>query len=569
MDNYALMSNQTLAKIKSNMIFKVAMYIRLSREDGDKEESSSVTNQRNIITRFINENDNFIIVDEYVDDGYTGTNFNRPAFQRMIKDIEKGKINTVITKDLSRLGRDYIDTGRYVQRYFPENRVRYIALLDGIDTLEDAGMNDIAPFKSVINDMYVKDISKKITSALKERKTAGNFLAVTAPYGYKKNPENRYQLVINEEEAKVVRYIFRLYLQGNGLTKIAKILTEKEIPVPGISRNIGTTRKTKLYNCWKQTTISRILKNPVYIGNLEQFKRKKVNYKSKKRVSVPKEDRVICYNTHEPIIKKEDFDEVQKIITENKTFSKSTKHDYLFKGFLYCADCGAKLYLTYSDYAYKKYGEYRYTTVCYTYSKYYNQCSRHSNSIPILENILIENIKKVCNAYLNRDLEKELIEMVEKENKRNVLEQEYNKKIDNIETKIEDLNLCIRNLYMDKVKNVITEKDYIELSKNFTQERDKLINEKEELLKLSTNLKNDNNNKEEIEKVAKEFVSLKKPTKELLSRLIDKVTISEDNIITIYFKFKELTEISQMKENKMEQCKTVNKRNKKTKQCGI
>lgn len=565
MENYALMSNQTLAKIKSNMIFKVAMYIRLSREDGDKEESSSVTNQRNIITRFINENDNFIIVDEYVDDGYTGTNFNRPAFQRMIKDIEKGKINTVITKDLSRLGRDYIDTGRYVQRYFPESRVRYIALLDGIDTLEDAGMNDIAPFKSVINDMYVKDISKKITSALKERKTAGNFLAVTAPYGYKKNPENKYQLVINEEEAKVVRYIFRLYLQGNGLTKIAKILTEEEIPVPGISRNIGTTRKTKLYNCWKQTTISRILKNPVYIGNLEQFKRKKVNYKSKKRVTVPKEDRVICYNTHEPIIKKEDFDEVQKIITENKAFSKSTKHDYLFKGFLYCADCGAKLYLTYSDYAYKKYGEYRYTTVCYTYSKYYNQCSRHSNSIPILEKILIENIKKVCNAYLNRDLEKELIEMVEKENKRNVLEQEYNKKIDNIETKIEDLNLCIRNLYMDKVKNVITEKDYIELSKNFTQERDKLINEKEELLKLSTNLKNDNNNKEEIEKVAKEFVSLKKPTKELLSRLIDKVTISEDNIITIYFKFKELTEISQMKENKMEQCKTVNKRNKKTK----
>ena len=566
MDNYALMSNQTLAKIKSNMIFKVAMYIRLSREDGDKEESSSVTNQRDIITRFINENDNFIIVDEYVDDGYTGTNFNRPAFQRMIKDIEKGKINTVITKDLSRLGRDYIDTGRYVQRYFPENRIRYIALLDGIDTLEDAGMNDIAPFKSVINDMYVKDISKKITSALKERKTAGNFLAVTAPYGYKKNPENRYQLVINEEEAKVVRYIFRLYLQGNGLTKIAKILTEEEIPVPGISRNIGTTRKTKLYNCWKQTTISRILKNPVYIGNLEQFKRKKVNYKSKKRVSVPKEDRVICYNTHEPIIKKEDFDEVQKIITENKAFSKSTKHDYLFKGFLYCADCGAKLYLTYSDYAYKKYGEYRYTTVCYTYSKYYNQCSRHSNSIPILEKILIENIKKVCNAYLNRDLEKELIEMVEKENKKNVLEQEYNKKIDNIETKIEDLNLCIRNLYMDKVKNVITENDYIELSKNFTQERDKLINEKEELLKLSTNLKNDNNNnKEEIEKVAKEFVSLKKPTKELLSRLIDKVTISEDNIITIYFKFKELTEISQMKENKMEQCKTVNKRNKKTK----
>lgn len=173
-------------------MYKVTLYIRLSREDGDKEESSSITNQRAILTRFVQENEDFVIVDEYVYDGFTGTNFNRPGFQRLLKDLKFKKVDTVITKDLSRLGRDYIDTGYYVQKFFPENNIRYIAILDNIDTMEDAGMNDIAPFKSIINDMYVKDISKKIKSALKERKTAGNFfLATTAPYGYMKNPENK------------------------------------------------------------------------------------------------------------------------------------------------------------------------------------------------------------------------------------------------------------------------------------------------------------------------------------------------------------------------------------------
>lgn len=172
--------------------FKVGLYIRLSREDGDKEESSSITNQREILKRYVNENENFFIIKEYVDDGWTGTNFNRPSFKEMIKDIEKGIIDTVITKDLSRLGRDYIDTGYYLQRYFPEHMVRYIALLDNIDTMEDAGMSDIAPFKSIINDMYVKDISKKIRSSLTERRKAGNFLGVTAPYGYSKDSENKY-----------------------------------------------------------------------------------------------------------------------------------------------------------------------------------------------------------------------------------------------------------------------------------------------------------------------------------------------------------------------------------------
>ena len=230
--------NNLGSQIINDNLYKVGMYIRLSREDGDKEESSSITNQRDIISRYISEQSNFVLVDEYVDDGFTGTNFNRPGFIRLINDIESGKINTVITKDLSRLGRDYIDTGRYVQRYFPENRVRYIAILDNIDTLYDYGMNDMAPFKSVVNDMYVKDISRKIRSSVEERKKKGNFLGVTAPYGYMKDPENKFKLKVNPEEAKIVKYIFELYLQGNGLTRIANILTAEKVPVPAISRDI-------------------------------------------------------------------------------------------------------------------------------------------------------------------------------------------------------------------------------------------------------------------------------------------------------------------------------------------
>lgn len=555
MNSFIPLSNQKVEKI-----FKVAIYIRLSREDGDKEESSSVTNQRDIIKRFISENENFILVKEYVDDGWTGTNFNRPGFQQMLKDIENKVVDTVITKDLSRLGRDYIDTGFYVQRYFPEKNVRYIALLDNIDTLQDAGMNDIAPFKSIINDMYVKDTSKKIRSVLEARKKDGKFLGATTPYGYIKSPSNKYQLIIKEDEAQVVRHIFDLFLQGNGLTKIAHILTDECIPVPGKVKNIGKTRKTELYDCWKQTTISRILKNQVYIGNLVQRKRKKLNYKSKIRVTVPEDERIVCENTHEAIIDKDVFQRVQELLKSNSSF-KGTKHDYLFKGLLFCEECGAKLQLTYSNYALKKYGEYRYTTICYTYSRLFNKCSRHSNSIPVLEDLLVEHIKKVCNLYTNKELEQELVKLAKIESSNKNSSNNYKRKIDELDQKISDSSMYLKNLYMDKVKGIIQEDDFIELSKNFEKEKKSYMQEREEIIKKVNEMKTEKTNREEIERLAKDFISLEKPSKELLHQLVEKVTITEDNIVTIHFKFKELNAISD--NIKMEQCKTINKRNKK------
>ena len=541
MYNTLPISNQ---KTKS---FRVGLYIRLSREDGDKEESSSVTNQREILKRYVSEQPNFFIVKEYVDDGWTGTNFDRPKFKEMIADIEAGIIDTVITKDLSRLGRERLGVGHYTEIYFPEHNVRYIALLDNIDTYIDSGMNDMAPFKGVINDMYVRDISKKIRSSLIERKKAGNFLGVTAPYGYKKDPNNKFHLVINEKEAEVVKRVFRLYLEGNGLTKIAQILTKDGVPVPGESRNIGKTRKTALYSSWKQTTIRRILDNRVYLGELVQFKRRKINYKSKRRITVPEEERYICKGTHEAIIDEEDFDTVQNILKKNKSF-KGTKHDYLFKGILYCAECGARLNITYSNYALKKYGEYRYTTICYSYSRLYSDiCTRHSNSIPELEEVLIKHIKEVCSRYINENLQDELISMAKKQRQLELKQISNEKRLETLEQKIADIGLYIKNLYMDKVKGVVSENDYISLVADFTKDRDNLIKEKEELITIINNQKPQIDETAKIEKLAKEFISLEKPTKQLLNELIEKITISENKEINIYFKFNELNEMKELR----------------------
>lgn len=527
--------------------FRVGLYIRLSREDGDKEESSSVTNQREILKRYVSEQENFFIVKEYVDDGYTGTNFDRPGFKRMIEDIEAGIIDTVITKDLSRLGRERLGVGHYTEIYFPEHNVRYIALLDNIDTYFDAGMNDMAPFKGVINDMYVRDISKKIRSSLIERKKAGNFLGVTAPYGYQKDPNNKFHLIINEKEAEIVKRVFRLYLEGNGLTRIAQILTKDGVPVPGESRNIGKTRKTALYSSWKQTTIRRILDNRVYLGELVQFKRRKINYKSKRRITVPEEERYICKGTHEAIIDEESFNAVQNILKRNKSF-KGTKHDYLFKGLLFCSECGARLNVTYSNYALKKYGEYRYTTICYSYSRLYSDiCTRHSNSIPELEEVLIKHIKEVCSRYINENLQDELINMAKKQKQLELKQISNEKRLETLEQKISDIGLYIKNLYIDKVKGVVSENDYISLVADFTKDKDNLIKEKEELIKIINNPKPQIDETAKIEKIAKEFLSLEKPTKQLLNELIEKITISENKEINIYFKFNKLNEMKKIK----------------------
>lgn len=277
-----------------------------------------------------------------------------------------------------------------------------------------------------------------------------------------------------------------------------------------------------------------------------QFKRRKINYKSKRRITVPEEERYICKGTHEAIIDEESFNIVQNILKKNKSF-KGTKHDYLFKGLLFCEECGARLNVTYSNYALKKYGEYRYTTICYSYSRLYSDiCTRHSNSIPELEEVLIKHIKEVCTKYINENLQDELISMAKKQKMIELKQINNEKKLETLEQKITDIGLYIKNLYIDKVKGVVSENDYISLVSDFTKDRDNLIKEKEELITIINNQKPQKDESAKIEKLAKEFLSLEKPTKQLLNELIEKITISENKEINIYFKFNELNEIKEL-----------------------
>ena len=267
-----------LEQIEKTM-YNVAIYIRLSKEDVDRgyDESESIKNQRTLLTEYVQKLGwEYKLIDIYIDQGYTGTNFNRPAFQRMIRDINSGKVNMVVTKDLSRLGRDYIETGEYIEKWFPENNVRYVSVTDGIDTFETAnGNNDIAPFKSILNDMYSKDLSKKIRTALHTMQKQGKWVGGKTAIGYMKDPNDKNKLIICEPEAEIVKTIFNMALAGNQVGVIRDFLNTNNIPTANQSR----------YNkdsFWENKTIKNVLRNKVYIGTTQQNKRSRISYKNRK-----------------------------------------------------------------------------------------------------------------------------------------------------------------------------------------------------------------------------------------------------------------------------------------------
>ena len=416
--------------IMNNIDYKLGIYIRLSKEDEEKEkysESESVQNQRTLLMEYIKENKlNFI--SEYVDDGVSGTSFDRPAFNKMIDDIEQGKINMVITKDLSRLGRNYVQSGYYTETYFPEHNVRYIAILDNIDTALDSANNDIAPFKSILNEMYAKDTSKKINSVLQSKRNNGEYLG-TAPYGYKKDPENKYHLVIDEEAAEVVRTVFRMFLEGYGTMQIADYLSEQKIPIPSDynKRNRGT--KSISYGLWPQSTVRFILSNEVYTGTVVQGKRKKISFKSKKFVDVPEEDWIRVPNMHEAIVSKEDFERAKKILEATKG-SRIVENDYLFKGILQCFDCKGYIGIRSPDKNGNIYGR------CQRYARYskFDVCSPHNFNYQVFEENMIVVLREICKEYSDK---KKLEEIAKKSKSKEDKELDLRNKLKTYKTQIE------------------------------------------------------------------------------------------------------------------------------------
>ena len=517
-----------------NNSFKVGLYIRLSRDDGNVE-SDSIVSQRSLLRRYVKEN-NYIVVDEYVDDGFTGTNFERPSFKRMIKDIESGKIDMIITKDMSRLGRDYIGTGELIEKYFPNKNVRYIAINDGIDTFIDNTNNDIAPFKAIMNDMYAKDISKKVKTSLHSRMKDGLYVSGRCPFGYQKDPTNKNHLIINEEQASIVRLIFDLALKGNTYHYIAQYLTERKIKTPASYYNYIWNTKcsteciSQEYGVWVDTTIKTILTNQIYVGDTVQGKTKKINYKLKKAVKNNPNDYIIVENTHEVIIDRDTFNYVQTLLPKNVKRPEK-KRFYLLDGLLYCGDCKHRITVRYQN----KTGR-SYTTCDYyrTYSKYH-VCTTHTNNYEVLESVILENIRDVCTNYLDRNKIKESIKNLEFEN--NTLK--IIKQIESLEITNNKLTESLDKTYMDRLKGIIDEEQYIRVSENLKKE---IENNKSSI----DNLKNENNESNKIdnkliEKYINKFLSLDNPTRELIINLVEKIYIYQDKRVDIIFTFKNVT----------------------------
>ncbi len=517
-----------------NSSFNVGLYIRLSRDDGNIE-SDSIVSQRSLLNQYVKEN-NYNVIDEYVDDGFTGTNFERPAFKRMIKDIEIGKINMIITKDMSRLGRDYIGTGELIEKYFPNNNVRYIAINDGIDTFIDNTNNDIAPFKAIMNDMYAKDISKKVKTSLRSRMKDGLYVSGRCPFGYMKDPNNKNHLIINEEQAETVKLIFDLALQGNTYHFIAQELTKRKIKTPASYYNYvwNTKCKSKCISqeqgVWVDTTIKAILTNQIYVGDSVQGKTKKINYKLKRIVKNNPKDYIIVQNTHEAIIDRETFNYVQTLLPKNVKRPEK-KRFYLLDGLLYCGDCKHRITIRYQN----KTGR-SYTTCDYyrTYSKYHI-CTTHTNNYETLEKVILDNIKDVCHKYLDKNKIKNSIGNIKFED--NTLK--LKKQIESLEITNNKLTENLDKTYMDRLKGIIDESQYLRVSGNIKKEID-------DNKKSIDNLKNKNQKEskidnKKIEKYINEFLSLDNPTRELIINLVEKIYIYQDKRIDIIFTFKNTT----------------------------
>lgn len=396
-----------------NKHFLAAMYLRLSRDDSDvgnvtdgngnvKSESNSIGSQRELIRAYIHEQQDIELYDIYVDDGFSGSNFDRPEFKRMISDVEAGRVNCVIVKDLSRFGRDYIESGRYIQKVFPDLGVRFIALTDHYDSFHaDAGESGIIlPVKNFINDSYCRDISTKVKSQFEVKRKNGECIAPFAPYGYKKDENNKNQLIIDEYAGEIVKKIFEWKIEGMAVSAIAKKLNELGILSPKeYKKSIGCNYRGgfsgAVKSLWSSSTIKRILTNEMYLGHLIQGKTEKINYKLKKSIKKPKEEWVKVENTHEAIISEDNFFIVQNLLKTDSRISLTTEKSSLFTGILFCGDCGEQMI--------RRLNKYKDTQKVYYICSTKNRgegCTRHSIEEEKLKELIIEAIRRYANYFL-------------------------------------------------------------------------------------------------------------------------------------------------------------------------
>ena len=528
-----------------NQIGITALYCRLSRDDGTESESNSIGNQKKLLSQKAKEM-GLTDTKYYVDDGYTGTNFNRPGFQQLIDDIEIGLVSAVMVKDLSRLGRDYVSVGNYTDSYFPEHNIRFIAVNDAIDS--DEGESEIAPFKNILNEMYARDISKKIRSSHRLRGSMGEPLS-QPPYGYMKSPENKKKWIIDPEAATVVKSIFKMCLDGKGNETIARELQESEVLIPmaywrskGLNRG-GKKTQTNPYK-WCKTTVQKILSQQEYCGDIINFKTYSKSFKNKTRYENSKENWAVFKNVNEPIIDRETFETVQKFISKTKRRApkKENGERSIFNGLIYCGDCHSKM--RYHTSTSNK--EIHYFTCSDNKVDYRGNCpGRHYVRADALEEVVKLELRRLVEmleideSYFAQLLLRKNDEEREKDKK--FLESELQKAIARSNT----VSQLYEKLYEDNVIGKVSDEWFVELSHKYEKERMDLKAKIADTRHQIEELKNTNSEYGKFISAIRRFMQMDNLTSPLLRELIDHIDIfetegtgkSRTQRIVIYYRF--------------------------------
>ncbi len=508
--------------------YRVALYIRLSKEDAGEKESESVANQRSLLASFA-EQHKLDVFDIYIDDGWSGGSFERPGFLRMLADIESRKVNMVVTKDMSRLGRDYIQTGYYLERFFPEKRVRYISLLDGVDTGADSAANDVTPFKAIMNDMYARDISKKITSVKRDKQRKGLFIGGKAPYGYKLSEAQKNTISVDEDAARVVRRMFALALAGKSCREIAITLNDDEVPSPAKYAGLDVPAKGPYSGKWSAERVTFMLRNETYAGNMVQGRRRKINYKLKKSLQLPPEQWTVVEHTHEPLVSRDVFDKVQTLIASRK-HTRSRTHDYLLKGVIHCAECGYPLGVIERTLTRDRRALY---FVCRTYQRFTSAraCTCHCIRVETVTDAIVAKMREIGRAYLRRA---DCAEILSQEEKEAAARQDNEKAIQKASAKIETLTAQLDKVYSDKLSGMLEDADFQRIYQTIKQERDRLQGSIDKLKVMSQKSAFP---VPELDDLIERFLDSADSNRELLCSLVERIELTEDKEVIIHFRF--------------------------------
>lgn len=522
----------------STRLWKPALYVRLSREDGDREESDSIANQRDMLAEFAAAQDDLAAPAFYTDDGYTGTDFDRPGFRRMMDDLRAGTVNCVIVKDLSRFGRNYVGVGEYLEQVFPLLDVRFISINDRVDSfLDPRSVNNlVVPFKNIINDEYCRDISNKVRASLDLKRRQGKFIGSFASYGYRKDPADHSRLLVDGQTAAVVRDIFDWFVGGMSVLGIAKRLNEMGVPNPSVYKrrqgmNYRHPASDKLDGLWPDSSVRRILRNRLYTGTMVQGKNRIKSYKLHVSEAVPEADWIEVAATHEAIIPAELFERAQALFTRDTRTAPAQKEVYLFSGFLRCADCGRAMHRKTIS---QPYGDYHYY-ICSTFKKQHSgACTKHTIRSDRLEQAVLEALRHQIALAVEMD---ELVAEINRSSTRGHNAKRLLDERAQLEAEREHVEQMKLSLYPDWKAGDISREEYHQLKTQFEQRQAGLDGR---IAAVQARIDEVQNGVDETNSFLTQFVqyrSLQKLTREAVVELIDMIYVHEGGGITIRFKF--------------------------------